>query len=298
MGLKVAAQADPVFKVLLIDDDISQHNLIRIALKNDFVLVSEMSGAQAVQTALKEKPQLILLDLHMPHVDGFEVLEQLKRNPALSSIPIFCLSATTDEDSRSRSTRLGASSFISKPVQIKTLAQDIKNNLENLNSSLVSEDGKTAVFVGMNEDEMRKWFQQKLSATCGAGQKIITLSVREGAFFINEQLSALVIDEKVVFMQIKPSLLNRLPFLDDLAPVTDDLCELLDAPADSYVLIIERPELFLLSPAIDNKTAAILAFRDAFESKFFEVNYLCKKPGTVFELSGLNEMVKLLAHQY
>ena len=298
MGLKLADEVSPVFKVLLIDDDINQHNIIGVALRNDFSLICEISGALAVQVALKEKPDLILLDLQMPHVDGFEVLEQIKRNPSLSNIPIFCLSATTEDEKRERSTRLGASSFITKPINIKTLAKDIKNTLENLNSALASEDGRTSVFVGMNETEMKRWYQNKISEVFSKGQKVLTLSVREGAFFLNEELGAYLLNEQIIYLQIKPSFLSRLPFLNDLSTITADLAELLDEPTDKYTLMIDRPELFLLSPAIDNKTAAILAFSDALKNKFYEINYLCRKPTSAFEFPAMNEMARLLAQKY
>ena len=120
MSAEISEKLSQVPKVLVIDDDINHHQLISVSLKKYFTVVSELSGANAVNCAIAEKPDLIILDLQMPHVDGFEVLRQLKQHPVLAGIVIFCMSGSNSEESRERSSQLGATAFISKPINIKT----------------------------------------------------------------------------------------------------------------------------------------------------------------------------------
>lgn len=298
MALKIAEQELRRSKVLLIDDDLDQHNLIGHALKNDFSLVCESMGSNALTIALHEKPDLILLDLQMPHIDGFEVLEQLKRHPVLASIPIFCLSATADEETRTRCYNNGSAGFFKKPVDIKTLSQDLIKTVKNLSNIIYSEDKNTSVLIGINEQEIRHRFHYIVAQENAKGKKVVTLSIREGVFFDNEQVTNLVNTNDLIFLQIKPSLITRLPFIDDLNIVMTDLKKLLDGPSIQYTLLIDRPEIMLLSPTNDNKTATILAFSEAMNKSFSSVHYLCKKPTTQFELPAITEMSRLLARQY
>lgn len=298
MGLKIAEQVQPLSKILLIDDDLDQHSLINVALQHEFSLTFESSGSNAVSMALKEKPDLILLDLSMPHIDGFEVLEQFKRHPTLASIPVFCLSASTDEQTRARCYAVGASGFVKKPINIKTLASDVQKTLSNLSNTLTSDDKKSSVFVGQNDTELCKYFQSTVSSFHKLGKRIITLSVRDGVFYANESINKLVETHEVIYLQIKPSLMTRLPFIDDLSLVLSDLKKLLDSTTEDCILIVDRPELVLLSPSNDNKTATILAFSEAMSKNFSEVHYLCRKPSSAFEVPAMTEMSRLLARHY
>ena len=297
MGLKVVAQTEHLSKILVVDDDISHHNILGLALRKEFEVCFESSGANAVETALREKPELILLDLNMPHVDGYEVLDQFKKNPALIGIPIFCMSAHTDEATREHSTRLGASAFISKPITVKTLSHDIKQILSNLSVSLTSKDLRTSVYIGINENDMKNWFQGKVE-NIPMDKKILVLSVREGAFFQNETLESYLESGRMVYLQIKPSLMSRLPFLDNFSMVMTDLLDLLGEDPANYHVVMDRPELLLLSPSIENKTAVILGFGEMLRGAFSEVCYNCRRPGTMFEQTGINEMARLLARKF
>ncbi len=131
-----------------------------------------------------------------------------------------------------------------------------------------------------------------------SNHKVIALSVREGTFFMNEGMQKHVENNSLIYLQIKSSLMTRLPFLDDLSAVVFDLKKLIDGPCEDYVIIVDRPELFLLSPSNDNKTATILSFGGTMKNNFKEVHYLSKKPATPFEQPAINEMAKLLVTQF
>lgn len=298
MALKLAEQLNPQSKVLLVDDDIDQHNLITLALRKEYSVACESSGSNAVSMALAEKPDLILLDLQMPHVDGFEVLSQLRRHPLLSSIPVFCLSATYDEATRIACYNNGAAGFFKKPVDIKTLSRDVSETLKNLSNIVYSDDKRNSVLIGVNENELIKRFQSVVATETAKGRKVLALSIRDGVYFTNDQITHQINKNEVIYLQIKPSLITRLPFIDDLNMVMSDLVKLLDGPTNDYSLIMDRPELLLLAPNNDNKTATILAFSESMNKHFNEVHYLCKKPSTSYEMPVILEMSRLLARQF
>jgi hypothetical protein len=150
----------------------------------------------------------------------------------------------------------------------------------------------------VNESELTKRFQDVTFKEIQNGRKILSLSIREGVFFANEDIHQLVNKNDVIYLQIKPSLITRLPFIDDFNMIMTDIRKLLDGPMSDYSLIVERPELVLLSPSNDNKTATILAFSEAMNKNFAEVHYLCKKPSTLFEMPVISEMSRLLARQF
>ena len=80
-------------------------------------------------------PSLILLDLKLPHLDGFEVLKQVRTNPALSGIPIFILSASESDTDIYRSNLLGISKYIIKPMSVDDIAPEISQVLASHNDS-------------------------------------------------------------------------------------------------------------------------------------------------------------------
>lgn len=103
-------------KVLSIDDSKMVHMIVTRALKPlDITVSSAVNGQEGIQKAEAEKPDLILLDVTMPVMDGIETLVKLKENPSTREIPVVMLSADGGKESIDRATQLGALRFISKP---------------------------------------------------------------------------------------------------------------------------------------------------------------------------------------
>ncbi|RZA24562.1 MAG: response regulator [Proteobacteria bacterium] len=104
-----------------VDDDEDDQLILRIALKGhpEYELVCFSSGeallARLATLASRQLPQLILLDLDMPGMHGYQVLETLKARPAWQSIPVLILSGTPPDQMAEKAYSLGASAFISKP---------------------------------------------------------------------------------------------------------------------------------------------------------------------------------------
>ncbi|GAB3956419.1 response regulator [Spirosoma harenae] len=114
------------FNVLIVDDDEDDQFLIKAAFEKDshqYNLRFASDGTDVLQNIESPQllPDLILLDLNMPIIDGFEVLKQLKSSSLYQHVPIVVLTTSTDEQDINRSYKLGANTFISKPMSHQAL---------------------------------------------------------------------------------------------------------------------------------------------------------------------------------
>lgn len=109
--------------VLIVDDEPSIRRFLRHILENEGFLVTEArSGEDAVAIARRERPAVVLLDLVLPDIDGFEVLSRLKQHSTTRAIPVIILSIIEDEE---RCFRLGASDYLPKPVDRERLVDRV-----------------------------------------------------------------------------------------------------------------------------------------------------------------------------
>jgi len=123
-----STQRRPV--VLVVDDTEDIRNLFRIALKKDYVVKLASNGEQALLAADTEPlPDLILLDVDMPAMDGYEACKQLKANPSLAQIPVVFVTARTQPDEQARGLALGAIDYITKPFSVPLVLARVKNHL-------------------------------------------------------------------------------------------------------------------------------------------------------------------------
>jgi putative two-component system response regulator len=107
----------PLAKILIVDDEERNRRLFDVFAKADgYVTVGAASGEAGLALAIAEQPDIILLDLMMPGMDGFEVVRVLKNNPVTRTIPIIIVTALDDLASHQRMLACGADEFINKPV--------------------------------------------------------------------------------------------------------------------------------------------------------------------------------------
>ena len=110
-------------RILVVDDEERMVRFIRMNLEHDGYQVMEaLNGKQAVDK-LRDTPDLILLDVMMPDIDGFEVLEMVRQ---VSSVPVIMLTAKGEEDDRVRGLELGADDYITKPFSPRELVSRVK----------------------------------------------------------------------------------------------------------------------------------------------------------------------------
>lgn len=110
------------YKVLIVDDVISNVLLLKVLLTNEkFKIVTASNGQQALEQIAKEKPDLVLLDVMMPDISGFEVALQMKASPEMTEIPIIFLTALNSTADIVKGFQVGGNDFISKPFNKEEL---------------------------------------------------------------------------------------------------------------------------------------------------------------------------------
>jgi CheY-like chemotaxis protein len=113
----------PAVKVLLVDDEDSLRKVMRDLLERDGYDVAEArDGVQALDQIDRVGPDIIVLDLNLPGLDGYGVLSHLRSRPATASIPVIVLTAKGDEDNEVRVFELGADDFLTKPFRARALS--------------------------------------------------------------------------------------------------------------------------------------------------------------------------------
>jgi len=108
-------------KIIMVDDAVVFQLSIRERLKHYYEVYAASSAEQLFEVLLKVVPDLILLDINMPEVDGFEVIKQLKNNPIHRNIPVIMLTGKTDKKSAVMGMSLGAIDYITKPITTEAL---------------------------------------------------------------------------------------------------------------------------------------------------------------------------------
>lgn len=119
-------------RILIVDDERQNRQLLEVLLAADGHLLDTASGAEeALALVLRQRPDLILLDVMMPGMDGYQLVARLKANAETASIPVVMLTALDDRNSRSHGLSAGAVAFLTKPVDRAALREVVSSILEN-----------------------------------------------------------------------------------------------------------------------------------------------------------------------
>ena len=149
-------------RILVVDDEERMVRFIRMNLEHDGFQVSEaFNGKQAIQKIRDVTPDLILLDVMMPDLDGFEVLETVRE---VSNVPVIMLTAKGEEDDRVRGLELGADDYVTKPFSTRELVSRVKAVLRRTEGASGSMHGLIEVDERLKIDFDRReiWLEGKL----------------------------------------------------------------------------------------------------------------------------------------
>ena len=129
--MDAAAGAVDGVVILIVDDDPTNLAVLSRVLRPRYRVRAAVSGAEALRVAASvPKPELILLDLMMPGMDGYETLERLRADPATADIPVVFLTAMADSDHEERGLQRGAADYLTKPIRSAIVHARVRTQLE------------------------------------------------------------------------------------------------------------------------------------------------------------------------
>jgi diguanylate cyclase (GGDEF)-like protein len=152
-------------RILVVDDSLQNIKIIGAALRGDHQVLVATNGEDALRMAAKEpQPQLILLDVVMPEMDGYEVLRRLRATPETRDIPVIFLTARTDVEDEAAGLEAGAVDYVTKPFCVAVVQARVRTHLElkrhrDMLQNLSSVDGLTGVPNRRSFDQLidREW---------------------------------------------------------------------------------------------------------------------------------------------
>ena len=127
-------------RILVVEDDLELVELLKFNLTNaGFAVLAATNGAQGLEQARSQSPDLILLDLMLPELDGLGVCEILRRDTATHSMPIIILTAMSSQLARAAGLDAGANDYITKPFKVKDLIERMEIVLRQTDAGGVSQ---------------------------------------------------------------------------------------------------------------------------------------------------------------
>jgi len=120
-------------RVLLVDDEPAMRSVCRLNLELEhFEVIEAVDGNEALSLALRERPDLILLDVMLPLMNGYDVAARLRDNPATSKIPVVFMTALAGAEDRKRGYEAGGVGYVVKPFDPVYLGEGIRRTLDRL----------------------------------------------------------------------------------------------------------------------------------------------------------------------
>ncbi len=116
--------------ILVVDDDVDLSGIIRLILTSaGYDTYVANSGQEALDWLLSNRPDLVLLDLMMPDINGFTILRKMRANEPTRQLPVVVLTAKADQETRDETRSMGADEFLTKPVNANSLIDHVKRAL-------------------------------------------------------------------------------------------------------------------------------------------------------------------------
>ena len=147
-------------KILMVDDDAFNIKALNLVLSEEYHVLFAASGQSALEIAARTQPDLILLDIQMPGMDGFEVCRALKADPLLCDIPVIFLTAMTEETDEAIGLGLGAVDYLNKPIKPALVKLRVRNHLEL--KSQRDRLSRLTLIDGLTELANRRAFDERL----------------------------------------------------------------------------------------------------------------------------------------
>jgi diguanylate cyclase (GGDEF)-like protein len=166
--------------ILVVDDERTNLNILADILKAKHKVILAKNGKQALERAIKQSPDLILLDIIMPDMNGYQILYEMKNNELLKEIPVIFISALNNDEDEEKGLVLGAVDYISKPFSQAIVLARVNNHIKIARQRKLIES--IALLDGLTEIPNRRNYDNRINIE-------IARAVRE-----NTPLSLLILD--------------------------------------------------------------------------------------------------------
>jgi CheY-like chemotaxis protein len=118
-------------KILVVEDNqINMYLSCRILKSSGYEVIEARSGEEGVELAIKEKPDLIIMDIQLPGIDGYEATKRLRKSEADDEVPIIALTSYAMAGDKKKALKAGCTGYIEKPINPETFMDEIKKFLE------------------------------------------------------------------------------------------------------------------------------------------------------------------------
>lgn len=259
-------------RILVVDDVPSNIGLLSEGLKGEYTIIAAKNGQMALERAFSEnQPDLILLDINMPEMDGYQVCRSLKDDPNTRDIPVLFLSAMEEVQDKTKGFKLGAVDYITKPFDIMEVKARIETHLALVsaqkqlkiqNQRLAELNKLKNDFVGMAAHDLRQPLVIIGLVTQSIIKKIKDLSLKE-------------VDEKLI--RIRDSTKRMLALINNLlnvAVIESGNLELSMKPGSLKGLIRERLEMYEINAR--RKNIQIHTTLNEIENILFDHDYIAQ----------------------
>ncbi len=133
--------------ILIVDDEPMNLSILECILENDYDLVYARNGHEALEAVTKHNPSLILLDVQMPELDGYDVCKRLKANPKTEDIPIIFVTALSDLGHEEHGFEVGCVDYLSKPVVPSIVRARVKTHLSLVQVGQLQQSQRDAIYM-------------------------------------------------------------------------------------------------------------------------------------------------------
>jgi len=116
-------------KILIVEDNSDNMDVLEAYLEDDFELIEATDGKMGLDMAIREKPDLVLLDISLPEMDGTEVVVKIRQNQEIMDTPVIALTAHAMLGDKERFLKFGFNEYMSKPIVDEDLLIEMMNNL-------------------------------------------------------------------------------------------------------------------------------------------------------------------------
>lgn len=134
-------------KILIVDDEPNNLNILKQILMGHYQLIFANNGKKALEAAENHEPDLILLDIMMPGMSGYEVCEKLQANPKTDKIPVIFVTAMSEVEDEAKGFDVGAVDYIQKPVSGPIVLRRVQTHLSLVRINQLEENQKAAIFM-------------------------------------------------------------------------------------------------------------------------------------------------------